>query len=174
MLSRPRTMPAAKLVTPSISLLFYPYYSPLENHCQEGWQASKPKDYALCPVQKKVTEVLPSRFHLVITWQHLRTHPSSARFVLQSVVKLWPCCKVLQSVVKPWPLPLLILTKWLRPNLRQRGNLWNEQTLCNLTLLSSATGHQERVEEQIWGGCSTLEKRCWKLITNSGGAPASA
>ena len=41
-----------------------------------------------CPVQEKVTEVLPSRFHLVITWQHLRTHPSSARFVLQSVVKL--------------------------------------------------------------------------------------
>ena len=30
--------------TPAI---IYPYYSPLENHCQKGWQASKPKDYAL-------------------------------------------------------------------------------------------------------------------------------
>ena len=81
-------MPAAKLVTHSISLLLSSTPTTLLSKIivKKDDKLLNPK-IMHSPAQKKVTEVLPSRFHLVITWQHLRTHPSSARFVLQSVVK---------------------------------------------------------------------------------------
>ena len=49
------------------------------------------------------------------------------------------CCKALTA-------PLIDSDKVATAKFEAEGN---EQTLCNLTLLSSATRHQERVEEQI-------------------------
>ena len=161
MLSRPRTMPAAKLVTPSISLLFYPYYSPLENHCQKGWQASKPKDYAL----SRAKESNRSTSLSFPSCDHMAAPQDSSK---QCALCVAECCKALTA-------PLIDSDKVATAKFEAEGQpLERTNFMQRCTLLSSATRHQERVEEQIWGGCSTLEKRCWKLITNSGGAPASA
>ena len=101
---------------------------------------------------------------------------------VQNQSPLFLSCEARQlfSLAQSWPrLVLLILTKWSRSNLRQSsqpssGLFFDEQSLdcntihffhCNVPNLRGGTNLRS---------CSTLEKRCWKLITNSGGAPASA
>ena len=95
MLSRPRTMPEAKLVTPSISLLLSSTPTTLLSKIivKKVGKLLNPK-IMHCPVQKKVKKVLPSRFHLVITWQHLRTHTLSSK---QCALCVAECCKALTA-----------------------------------------------------------------------------
>ena len=144
--------------TPAI---IYPYYSPLENHCQEGWQASKPKDYAL----SRAKESNRSTSLSFSSCDHMAAPQDSSK---QCALCVAECCKALTA-------PLIDSDKVATAKFEAEGQpLERTNFMQRCTLLSSATRHQERVEEQIWGGCSTLEKRCWKLITNSGGAPASA